>query len=251
MLEDEIRKMCKGLIQRGKVDLYVTVEGDEWLTRKLAVDKQLLQQYIEAAEQIATALNVSPAVDLNALLQNEHIVSMSEQEAEHVSASESVILETIQASLHDLIRMREEEGQAIQAEFEQILVELKERIEQIERQAPSVIDQYQKRLKQRIRAIMSEEMDIDEQRLLTEVALFADKIDISEELNRLQSHIEQFETICAGGGAIGRKLDFLVQEMNREANTIGAKGSQASIRHQVVEMKSLIEKVKEQVQNIE
>jgi uncharacterized protein (TIGR00255 family) len=147
--------------------------------------------------------------------------------------------------------MRKEEGSYIQVDFEHWLKRMEGVVLSVEQLAPEMMTAYRERLEKRINSFLKDDMDIDEGRILTEVAVFAERVDVAEEVVRLRAHIEQFRKICEEEDSTGRKLDFLVQEMNREANTIGSKASHTEIRQNVVEIKSFIEKLKEQVQNVE
>ncbi|WP_088105040.1 YicC/YloC family endoribonuclease [Halalkalibacter urbisdiaboli] len=251
-LEEQIRKVIKSILYRGKIDLFISVEGEGLVSKKLELDVNLLKEYKEAAAVIESVIGTSTPLDVNRLLQNERIVAMVEEETEQVDLVSSLVLAGVEDCLQKLMVMRKKEGEFIHNNFEQILVELEASVASVEQLAPQMAEHYKERLEKRMRSFTKDlDMDLDEGRLLTEIAIFAERVDISEELVRLLAHIEQFRQICNENQTIGRKLDFLVQEMNREANTLGSKANHTEIRQCVVEMKSLIEKLKEQVQNVE
>lgn len=250
-LEEELKKIAKNAVQRGKLDVFIKIEGEALTKRELEVDWDLLKQYEAASRKIAQTINQEHALDIPSLLFSDQLVQVNEA-GEVDEELIQVIKQAMEKAVHDLRHMRMEEGSHLKQDLDVRLNIMSELVEQIDTYSPEVVDHYRDKLRKRVNEFLSGfESQLDESRLLAEVALFAEKSDISEELTRLRSHIEQFANILSGGGVVGRKLDFLVQEMNREANTIGSKANHLAIRRHVVEMKSEIEKMKEQVQNIE
>ncbi|NPC92518.1 YicC family protein [Bacillus sp. WMMC1349] len=247
-LEETIKQKIFKHIQRGRLELFVSVDGDALVSRKIKVDWPLLEEYITVAGEMKERYQLSGEVTLHDVFQFENVVQV-EEEPVQLQHLEQVLLEAVEAAVLELCGMREAEGLRLKEDCLLHIAKLEKLTEEIEIHAPRVVDHYRERLKARLEEWSSDSMD--ESRLLTEVALFADRSDITEELTRLKSHFSQFRDICETGGAIGRKLDFLVQELNREANTIGSKANDHQITKHVVEMKSSIEKIKEQVQNIE
>ncbi|BAB06233.1 YicC family protein [Halalkalibacterium halodurans] len=250
-LEEELKKIAKNAVQRGKLDVFIKIEGEALTKRELEVDWDLLKQYEAASRKIAQTINQEHVLDIPSLLFSDQLVQVNEA-GEVDEELIQVIKQAMEKAVHDLRHMRMEEGSHLKQDLDVRLNIMSELVEQIDTYSPEVVDHYRDKLRKRVNEFLSGfESQLDESRLLAEVALFAEKSDISEELTRLRSHIEQFANILSGGGVVGRKLDFLVQEMNREANTIGSKANHLAIRRHVVEMKSEIEKMKEQVQNIE
>ncbi|MDA1475597.1 YicC/YloC family endoribonuclease [Bacillus changyiensis] len=247
-LEETIKQKIFKHIQRGRLELFVSVDGDALVSRKIKVDWPLLEEYITVAGEMKERYQLSGEVTLHDAFQFENVVQV-EEEPVQLQHLEQVLLEAVEVAVLELCGMREAEGLRLKEDCLLHIAKLEKLTEEIETLAPMVVDHYRERLKARLEEWSSDSMD--ENRLLTEVALFADRSDITEEVTRLKSHFSQFRDICETGGAIGRKLDFLVQELNREANTIGSKANDHQITKHVVEMKSSIEKIKEQVQNIE
>ncbi|WP_121609312.1 YicC/YloC family endoribonuclease [Mesobacillus foraminis] len=247
-LEDKIKKGIAKYIQRGRVEVYVTLEGQGTATRSVQVDWDLLDQYIQYISDIKEKYGLTGELSLQELVSREELIQIEEKDSDNEEL-ESLVLEVIMQAAAEARKMRDREGLALETDLKGNINGLKDRIDQVRQLAPLVVEQYRERLSKRMADFING--DVDESRILTEVAVFADKADINEELTRLESHIGQFYKILLLQEPVGRKLDFLVQEMNREVNTIGSKANDSKIAMEVVEMKSLLEKVKEQVQNIE
>lgn len=247
-LEDKIKQTIFKHIQRGRLELFVSVDGEALVSRKIKVDWPLLEEYMKTADEMKGRHKLSGEITLRDALQFEHVIQIEEEPVRHEQL-ERVLLEAVEAAVLELCGMREAEGRRLKEDCLQHIAKLEKLTDDIAALAPAVVGHYRERLEARLEEWSSDRLD--ESRLLTEVALFADRSDITEEVTRLKSHFRQFRDICDTGGAAGRKLDFLVQELNREANTIGSKANDHQITKHVVEMKSSIEKIKEQVQNIE
>ncbi len=248
-LEEEIVRMVKKVISRGKIDIFVKIEGDLEGNLLIHVDEDLVDQYIEAFRMIRHKEKDALPLDINQLLLNESIVKIDEKDAVLVE-DDTLILEAVNQALLSLLQMREQEGEELLTTMAAEMNKLTHHLQRVEEAVTSLLDSAKDRMKAHIESLIASH-EIDESRVLTEVAILADKIDITEEIARLKSHIKQFFYYCDLMEPIGRRLDFLVQEMNREVNTIGSKASDSFIRQEVVEMKGNLEKVKEQVQNIE
>ncbi|MFJ5963446.1 YicC/YloC family endoribonuclease [Bacillus sp. NPDC093026] len=246
--EDTLKKIILRHVQRGRIELFVTIEGGKLASRSLQIDWSLLDEYMKAAKDLENRYHISGIQHANDLLQLEQAVQV-EESASRNKQLEDLLKEVCEEAVLELCLMRDKEGKTLQKDCELRLSELEAFTEEIEVFAPDVVNQYKERLSQRIKEWTQDA--IDESRLVTEVAIFADRCDITEEITRLRSHFQQFQQILTQGGAAGRKLDFLVQELNREVNTIGSKANHHHLTKLVVEMKSAIEKIKEQVQNIE
>ncbi|WP_353855806.1 YicC/YloC family endoribonuclease [Bacillus sp. Bos-x628] len=246
--EDTLKKIILRHVQRGRIELFVTIEGGKLASRSLQIDWSLLDEYMKAAKDLENRYHISGIQHANDLLQLEQAVQV-EESASRNKQLEDLLKEVCEEAVLELCLMRDKEGKTLQKDCELRLSELEAFTEEIEVFAPDVVNQYKERLSQRMKEWTQDA--IDESRLVTEVAIFADRCDITEEITRLRSHFQQFQQILTQGGAAGRKLDFLVQELNREVNTIGSKANHHHLTKLVVEMKSAIEKIKEQVQNIE
>ncbi|PLR87526.1 YicC/YloC family endoribonuclease [Bacillus sp. V33-4] len=247
-LEDKIKKKLGEKIFRGRAEVFVTIEGEGIVSRKLHIDWKLLDQYYQYITKIKEQFGLDGKILIADMISREGVLTLEEQESSN-GELESLVLQAADEAAAQLRKMREAEGAALERDVSVHLMKLTERTGRLAGLAPAVVSQYRARLEKRIEEFESGQFD--ESRLLAEVALFADKADINEELARLKSHIKQFAETLLLEEPIGRKLDFLVQEMNREVNTIGSKANDAAIAKEVVEMKSLLEKMKEQIQNIE
>jgi uncharacterized protein (TIGR00255 family) len=247
-IEDKIKKKLNTYLHRGRIEVYVTIDGESIVNRSVQVDWQLLDHYVQSVTLIQQKYGLENSLSLHDLLTREDIIQIEEEEIGNEEI-DSILLEAIEEAASGVKQMRELEGAALEKDLSKNLHNLQDKVLDLKAMAPVVIEMYQDRLTKRIQEFVGGQ--IEENRILTEVAVFADKADINEELTRLESHIKQFESILALLEPIGRKLDFLIQEMNREVNTIGSKANDSSIAKEVVEMKSILEKMKEQVQNIE
>ncbi|MDR4886555.1 YicC/YloC family endoribonuclease [Fredinandcohnia sp. QZ13] len=247
-LEDKIKKAIGEHVKRGRVEVFLTIEGEGLVTKTISIDWNLLDALVTSTKQIQDKYQLTEQITTGQLLSNENILSIEEKEMENQEL-ETLILEVIESAALQLRQMREVEGKALIEDIFLFLGQIEENIHTIKVYAPRVVSHYRDRIEKRIKEYIGNEFD--ENRILTEVALFAEKADISEELTRLESHISQFRETVQTNEPIGRKLDFIVQEMNREINTIGSKANDSLIAKHVVDLKSLLEKIKEQVQNIE
>lgn len=246
-MEDKIKKKLGEFIHRGRIEVYVTVEGDRLATRQVQVDWALLDEYHQYITKIKDRFAIVQGPEVHDFIRDE-IISIEEKDTGNEEI-EKIVLAAIEEASRHLLQMRIMEGAELEKDLKLHLHEMAKRINHLKELAPKVVGQYQERLTKRMSLFL--EGQLDEARILTEVALFADKADISEELTRLLSHMNQFEATLQVNERVGRKLDFLIQEMNREVNTIGSKANDAAIASEVVELKSCLEKMKEQVQNIE
>ena len=247
-LEEPISKAFASLMSRGHVDVYLTYCNARADARVVNVDLSLLQAYQKALSQMREAGHLVDDMKLSAYARLPDVLTVSEQEEDQAAVT-ALATAALNRALDDLIAMREREGSRLGDDMDAKLAHLDQLRAQIAARAPRVTVDYRDRLKARIEQLM--EGPPDEQRLVQEVALFADRAAIDEELVRLSSHIAQISALIRSGEPVGRKLDFLVQELNREINTIGSKASDLEIASYVVDAKSEIEKLREQVQNIE
>ncbi|MEH7084557.1 YicC/YloC family endoribonuclease [Neobacillus drentensis] len=247
-IEDRLKKKLIQYIRRGRVEVYVSLEGEGSVTRKVHVDWKLLDEYSQIIKQVREKYNVEGIVTLQDLLSRSELLHIEESEIGN-DELEKLVLEATEEAANVLKQMRLAEGEELKKDLLAILSQLEINVMELQKFAPLVVQSYKERLTKRMEEFVNGQLD--ETRILTEVAVFADKADISEEITRLKSHIQQFLHTLQSMEPIGRKLDFIVQEMNREANTIGSKANDSNIAKQVVDIKSLLEKLKEQVQNIE
>lgn len=248
--EDLLRRLIRTYIKRGKLDVFVTIESDTHSQKQLQVNEELLESYIQTLHHIKRIHNLSSPLSLDHVLQLQDIFSVVETENKS-SMLDKILLDTCSTALHHLISMREKEGEMLHSRIVENLHNLNHHLQKIKEHSKQLEPMIKQRLYDRIHELIHDKIDIDESRILTEVALLSDKMNIQEEITRLESHYEQFQSVLQEQEAVGKKLDFLVQEMNREINTIGSKGQDFQISQEVVNMKSELEMIREQIQNIE
>lgn len=247
-LEDAVKKLISQYIHRGRAEVFITVDGEKAKNQKMVVDWQLLDEYYRMLEEMRARFTIKEPVSVSELLQNKDCFQLLDNPV-NVEEMESMLLGAVKDAAIQLAAMREAEGRELKTNILALLQSVHQVTDKLKRLAPKVAESYRERLKAKLDSYTSGL--VDESRLLTEVAIFAEKADINEELVRLYSHIHQFASIIEESEPVGRRLDFLLQEMNREVNTIGSKGNAADIASAVVDLKSSLEKMKEQVQNIE
>lgn len=247
LLEGNVKKAVAGRISRGKVDITLSAEGVEQAPLTLEVNIPLAISYYSALRSLKERLGLAGDITVKEISSIPDVISLNE-ESPDIKRDWSSIEAAINKSLDALDEMKTAEGAALAVEITGRLEQIRVAIDDIGARAPEVVRSY----KERLSSIMDGTgYDLDQGRIVQEVAYFADRCDISEELVRLRSHLKQFKTIAASPEPSGRKLDFLIQEINREVNTIGSKGNDALISQKVVEVKAELEKIREQVQNIE
>lgn len=248
-LEDKVRELVGKAVSRGKIDVYITYHDYSDDARVVTLDEGLAKTYISATESLRDKFLLKDDITVSLISRFPDVLKV-EQAQEDEELLWSVLKTALTKALDSLIEMREIEGEGLR----NVLLERADFIDsivaEIAKRAPEVPKEYKLKLEVRIKELLDQQT-VDENRLATEVALFADRCSIDEELVRLASHIEQLREALSIDQPVGRKLDFLVQEMNREINTIGSKANDLSITKNVVEVKSEIEKIREQIQNIE
>jgi uncharacterized protein (TIGR00255 family) len=249
--DNDIRKLVQSRIERGRVNVSLTAEGDLPESNQLEFNQNLAQQYLDGARAFALRANLKDDLSATSLLRITPLWTMRTPHPDETARLRDLALDALTGAIEQLLEMRRAEGVNIWADISSRLQQVEAISAEIASGAEAIVEDYRERLKQRIASILPQETELDEQRLLTEIAIFADKADISEELTRMQSHIQQFVSLADKGSNVGRRLDFLLQEMFREITTIGSKARAAQVSHAVVDVKGLLEKMREQVQNIE
>jgi uncharacterized protein (TIGR00255 family) len=249
-LELPLKKLIKSKCARGSFDLFLTLEKDDDSGADLEIKPNLglATQYHEAFKQIKDKLGLSGDMPLEALLGVKDIIKAEPLTLD--ASQEEMILETVESALSALIKMRQEEGNNLQKDLAERLQEIHHLTQRIQERQPVVLQEYRNRLNEKLK-LLTEGMELDESRLAQETAIMADRCDISEEITRLGSHLEQFSEMFKKTEPIGRKMEFITQEINRETNTIGSKSVDFQISQNVIEIKSILEKIREQIQNIE
>ncbi|HOD36040.1 MAG TPA: YicC family protein [Syntrophales bacterium] len=250
-LEMEIKKKVGEKLVRGRVDVTVQMDaaGSSGGAMQYELDLPLLRNYLELLNRIRTELKLKEKADLNTVSRFRDIFVPSERKLDAAQAW-VILKDVLDKALRDLVRMREKEGAVIRKDFLSRIGKIQKYLEATKSRIPEVVSEYQKRLSERVKEL-SGGLELDGMRLAQEVALLAEKTDITEEIVRLESHIEQLTKLLDSRDSAGRKIDFLLQEMCREVNTMGSKSSDVMLSHQVIELKSEITKLREQVQNVE
>ena len=248
-LEDKLKKYCNSLITRGKVECYVSVEDLEEREMEVNVNETLAAGYVKALKELSERFGLKDDISAVTLSRYPDVITLhkASEDEERIWNAVKTVAET---AVSKFIEMRETEGSKLRGDILSRADYIIECVEFIEGRSPETVREYNEKLKQRMKELLGDAA-VDEQRLLNEAAIYADKIAVDEETVRLRSHISQLREFMNSSEAIGRKLDFLVQEINREANTIGSKAQDVDKAKQVIAIKAEVEKIREQVQNIE
>ena len=248
-LEDKLKAYIQGKISRGKVDVFLQIETLEETDVQVLVNHSLASAYVTALQELKERYQLPDEPSLALLSKYSDIFSVHKAPEDEDAVWEAVRQVADQA-IASFLKMREAEGARLKVDILEKAGEIVALVDQVERHTPETVEHYRERLKAKIEELLQDNR-FDEQRVLTEVAIFADKVAVDEETVRLRSHFQQLQRLVDSDGPVGRKIDFLVQEMNREANTIGSKSVNSQIAYLVVDIKALIEKIREQVQNVE
>lgn len=248
-LEEKLKKYCNSLITRGKVECYVSVEDLEEREMEVNVNETLAAGYVKALKELSERFGLKDDISAVTLSRYPDVITLhkASEDEERIWNAVKTVAET---AVSKFIEMRETEGSKLRGDILSRADYIIECVEFIEGRSPETVREYNEKLKQRMKELLGDAA-VDEQRLLNEAAICADKIAVDEETVRLRSHISQLREFMNSSEAIGRKLDFLVQEINREANTIGSKAQDVDIAKKVIAIKAEVEKIREQVQNIE
>jgi uncharacterized protein (TIGR00255 family) len=248
-IETEIKKLIQDRFSRGRIDCSISLNGEGRAVKKLILNRELAGQYCAVMETLKRDLGLEGGVDLSLLAAVPDLIEVKETPmlAEELGKTAKRLLKKAMDSLD---QMRRWEGKQLYHDLTARIKALRQALKTVDSRAPRVLKAYQRRLVERVKGL-SQGLKLDRDRVHQEVALFAEKCDVTEEITRLQSHTKQFEQLISKGEEAGRRLDFLIQEMNREVNTIGSKGNDVVIAREVVRMKAELEKLREQVQNIE
>ena len=247
--EDAVKQAVKNTISRGKVDVYVSVRSEGGEQGTVTLNTALAEGYLAAMRQMAETFGLENDVKVSDLSRLPEVFSVDKPEVDEEALLSDLMAVTNEA-LAGYDAMRTTEGAALDHDLRSRGARILELVGQVERQSPKTVSDYHARLEAKLREVLAN-TSIDDSRILTEAAIFADKVAVDEETVRLRSHLNQMNTMLDNGGAVGRKLDFLLQEMNREANTIGSKCTDVAVARIVVDIKAELEKIREQVQNVE
>lgn len=248
-LEEKIKSYISSVISRGKVDMFVSITEPEDTPAEVQINHNLAQGYVNAMKELSEKYNVINNVSTVDIGRYPDVLTVNKApEDEDVVWND--VKEALDSALKDFTAMRRDEGKRLKADILGRAKTIIKIVSEIEKRSPETVKEYQSRIKEKIEELLNSK-EYDEQRVITEVAIFADKIAVDEETVRLRSHFEQLKTYLNDDKPVGRSIDFLIQEMNREANTIGSKVKDAELAQKVVQIKNEIEKIREQVQNIE
>jgi len=250
ILEDEIRSQVSSRIKRGRVEISIQMEKNSIEAEyNLELNLPLVRSYIQIFEKLKDEFGLDEKISPDYLCQMKDVIQIRPEEI-NIEESRAGLQEVIGKALDSLDIMRVREGKSIEEDFLKRLDRVEVYLNEIEERSPQLVEEYRDRLKDKINNI-SKDIDIDENRLVQEVAIFASRCDINEEIVRTRSHLKQFHKYMTIDGSIGRRLDFLIQEINREVNTIASKALNSSISSRVVEIKAELERLREQIQNVE
>ena len=247
--EDAVKQAVKASVSRGKVDVFVTVKSDNGDDTKVSLNRTAVEGYLSAMRQMVSEFGVQDDISVSAISRMPEVFTVEKPEVDEEQL-QADLMGVVRKALDGYDAMRTAEGAALDADLRSRGDTILELVCQVETGSEQTVIDYRTRLENKLKEVLASTA-IDESRILTEAAIFADKIAVDEETVRLRSHLRQMNTMLDGGGAVGRKLDFLLQEMNREANTIGSKCSDVRLARIVVDIKAELEKIREQTQNIE
>ncbi len=247
--EDTVKQAVSAGVSRGKVDVFVSAQASQDSGTVVSVNEELARGYRDAVVRIAETLGLESGLNAFSLARFPDVLTVERRELDKDKAA-AALLEITAKAVEEFNAMREREGERLRRDMLGKLETIEGLVSVVEERSPQTVKEYRERLEARLRDILADR-SLDEQRVITEAAIFADRTAVDEETVRLRSHIAQFRTMLEEGSPIGRKMDFLVQEFNRESNTIGSKCSDASLAKVVVDLKSEIEKIREQLQNVE
>ena len=247
--EDTIKQAVSAGVSRGKVDVFVSAQASQDSGTVVSVNEELARGYRDAVARIAETLGLESGLNAFSLARFPDVLTVERRELDKDKAA-AALSEITAKAVEEFNAMREREGERLRRDMLGKLETIEGLVSVVEERSPQTVKEYRERLEARLRDILADR-SLDEQRVITEAAIFADRTAVDEETVRLRSHIAQFRTMLEEGSPIGRKMDFLVQEFNRESNTLGSKCSDASLAKVVVDLKSEIEKIREQLQNVE
>ena len=247
-LEDDIRKLITSKLKRGKVDVLITFENFNKDDNEIKINKELAKMYIDSFKDLAQEENLSTNIDVTEITKLPDVVIVKSNIDEEQIKTE--LLQVVENAVNNLIEMRQSEGNRISGDILAKISQIEEKNEEIFGLSTGLIREYVVKLETRIKEILKTE-ELDKSRLMQEIVIYADKCSVEEEVTRLRSHISQLREIINSKEPTGKKMDFLIQEMNRETNTIGSKANNLEITNRVIDIKTILEDIREQVQNIE
>lgn len=247
-LEEDVRKLIASKIKRGKIDISITFENYSEDGNDIRINTELAKMYIENLRKLAKEENISANIEVTEITKLPDVLTIKNNFDENQIKTE--LLQTVENAINQLINMRQNEGEKISRDILTKIEQIETKKQEIFSLSTGLIDEYVVKLEARIKELLKTE-ELDKSRLMQEVVIYADKCSVEEEITRLTSHIEQLRNLINADEPSGKKMDFIIQEMNRETNTIGSKANRLEITNRVVDIKTILEDVREQIQNIE
>lgn len=248
-LEEKIRKTILSKVSRGKIDVFVSYTNYGIEGKNVILNKKLAELYIKELQELAEKTNIEREIKVTDISKLPDVLNVSAEE-ENSQIIWNELSECLENALTNFLEMRKQEGAKIKIDLETRIKKIEEFVDKIKQYSTLLVEEYVVKLKERIKEILSTDI-VDEARLAQEVVIYSDRYSIEEEITRLKSHIFQFNDLLTKDGPVGKKIDFLIQEMNRETNTIGSKSNKLEITNLVIEIKTELEDIREQIQNIE
>ena len=248
-IEEKIKKQISSTVSRGKIDVYITFENYSEEGKEVIVNRELVKEYIKEFKKLSEENNLNINIPVTEITKLPDVLTLKET-SEDEEVIENEVLECVKEAINNFVSMREKEGNKIKEDLNTRIERVKEKVEQISKYSTGLVEEYVVKLEERIKEILKTDI-VDKSRLAMEVVLYADKCSVEEEITRLRSHIIQFKNMLEETNPIGKKIDFLIQEMNRETNTIGSKSGSLDITNLVINVKTELEDIREQIQNIE
>ena len=247
-LEEDVKKVISSKVKRGKIDVFITFENSSTEGKEIKINNEIAKMYINQLKQLAEEENILANIEVTEISKYPDVLSVQNTQDDEQIKKELIEATTI--ATDKLVQMRQVEGSKMAEDLLKRIEKINQKIEKISGLSTGLIEEYVVKLENRIKEILKNQ-EIDESRLAQEVVIYADKCSIEEEVTRLKSHISQFKELINSDDAVGKKLDFIIQEMNRETNTIRSKANNLEITNGVIDIKTEIENIREQVQNIE
>ena len=247
-VEDKIRKTISNSISRGKIDVFITFENYSSKGTTIRINRELAKEYIKELKELATEADLKFDLNVIDVSKFPEILKIEDDQDEELIENELMI--AVNDALDKFVSMREIEGEKLIQDIEKRIYLIQDKVNEITKYSGTLVEEYMKKLQVRVKELMDNQT-VDENRLMQEIVIFSDKSSIEEELTRLKSHIAQFLELIKQSSPIGKKIDFLIQEINREVNTIGSKANCLEITNRVIEIKTEVENIREQIQNIE
>lgn len=248
--EDNLRKILKNSVQRGRIDVYINIDYLSESDTVIVPNLCLAKQYKNAIDQVKSELNLNSNVSLDTIIKFQDVL-VAKEDTEDEDELRICVEAAMNNAVQNLVKMRGIEGDQLEVDIRSSMDKMLDLMDEISKNSKTIVADYKTKFEARIKELIGSSYEMDENRLYNEIVIYADKSDINEEIVRFKSHMCQLDSVLQEGGQIGRKLDFILQELNREINTIGSKIGNLEIIQMVIEIKNLLEKIREQIQNIE